>query len=194
MKTKITCQLILAAGIAFLSSYLLTILLLFISYYLHEFGHILFGFIYNLRLDGTISKYNISNWVTFQPFPFVNVPQQTQILSGKDSLFMAFGGMITVVCCMFMISYVIYRKYEIKNKLIFLIPVFFAITGIIGNIVCGTDNIHKSPYPICDQFIILQSLPSNLVYLLMAILFFIIFPIVYEKLPLWRKNLQKEKA
>lgn len=127
---------------------ILLILYLFIHSSIHELGHIIFGFLNNLIRDGTITKFKI-NSVENPLFPFIKIPQQTQITNGKGSTSFIFGGMIFSVLIITIISLICYNLSKKKHWFLLIIPVL--IQEVFGNYFCGTDNLTNNPLPLCKE-------------------------------------------
>ena len=147
----------------YLKSYLLFVLLIisflasiFIysaSFYVHEGGHIAYGFLGNFIEDGTITKFSIENWIDAPILKFIKLPQRTKIIEGTGSANFALGGIIMVILVSLFFALSYYRLSKSKNKkYVFLIPIIFAIHEISGNLICGTDNFTGLPLSICGSF------------------------------------------
>lgn len=123
-----------------------------LTFYIHEGGHMAFGFMNNLITSGTITKFNVTDWSLHPLFKFIKLPQRTAIVegTGNGSLNFVFGGIIT----MFLISaFVAYNGYKFsKRKLWFLLPMLVLATELTGNYFCGTDNLTSNTLPACEQF------------------------------------------
>ena len=165
----------------FLSILFSTFLGIFIyctSFYVHEAGHMVFGFLDNL-IKGRIAKFVITNWVDCPIFPFLKLPQQTRIVEGKTSLNFTFGGTIFTILIMFFISYCLYTKFKNQNKkYIFLFPLLFFIHEILGNFLCGTDNLYSRAYPVCNGNPIITYTIKSIPYLLAIPIFILIYPYI----------------
>jgi hypothetical protein len=122
-------------------------------------------------------------------FPVLSVPQSVSTI-GQLSLLQILGGMIFVVILMAFLGYCIYKTFDFKYKwTIFLIPIFFLISEIFVNFVCGSDNLSRTPYPVCQNTIVwifVQSTP----FLLILIIGVIAFPNIYSKIPQWLNSVE----
>lgn len=140
--------------ILFIISFLISLFVYGGSFYIHEGGHIAYGFLGNFIEDGTIAKFSIENWIDMPLFSFIKLPQRTKIIEGNPSLNFVFGGIITIILISSFLAISYYKKSKNKNKkYVFLIPVIFAIHEISGNFICGTDNALGSPLELCNPFI-----------------------------------------
>jgi len=141
-KVLIKISIMIIAGYFFLSIF-------FLSYYVHEGGHILFGQLNNLILEGKLSKIVISNWINYPLIPFLKLPQQTRILEGKGSLNFIFGGIFLSILISIFVAWIGYKQS--KDKLWFLLPLPIITHEIFGNYFCGTDNLQNNPLAICQE-------------------------------------------
>jgi len=160
---------------------LLTIVVLelfFFTYYIHEFGHMVFGFFDGL-FHGEVYKIVISNWIPHPHIPFIKLPQQTQIIDGKNSLNFIFGASILNSLIFSAVSLIGYRRT--KNPFWFLIA--FSIIGfeIFGNFLCGTDNLRNGPREFC------QNLPRGEIEVALALIFAIAITILISKTNYYQK-------
>jgi hypothetical protein len=134
-------------------SFLASIFVYSASFYVHEGGHITYGFLGNFIEDGTITKFTIENWVDAPILKFIKLPQRTKIIEGTGSANFALGGVIMVILVSIFFAFSYYKLSKSKNKkYVFLIPIVFAIHEISGNIICGTDNFIGLPLSICGSF------------------------------------------
>ena len=163
--------------IALLFGFVLGILVYCLSFYVHEGGHIIYGFTDNLIHNGTIAKFNITSWIKCPVFSF-ELPQQTTIIKGRPSLNLALGGPIITILFISFLSLMLYKNLKIKNKkAILLFPLIFLIHEFFGNFLCGTDNIMHAPHPICEGNLFFDIIIKSIPYLLAIPLFFIIYPL-----------------
>jgi len=130
----------------FMFLFVLFLWFFFFIYYIHETGHILFGFGGGL-IKGEINSFSIENWINHPLTPFIPLPQQTKIINEKGSLNFIFGGPVFNIIVFFGLSWLGYRLS--KNKLWFLLFISIALFEISGNIICGTDNFYGKPLSIC---------------------------------------------
>jgi hypothetical protein len=134
-------------------SFLTSIFLYSASFYVHEGGHIAYGFLGNFIEDGSITKFTIENWIEAPILKFIKLPQRTKIVEGTGSANFALGGVIMVILVSTFFAFSYYRLSKSKNKkYVFLIPIIFAIHEISGNVLCGTDNFTSLPLSICGPF------------------------------------------
>lgn len=156
------------------------------SFYIHESGHIIFGFTDNLLLHGKIAKFTISSWVVFPLTPF-KIPQQARIIDGTSSWSFTFGGIMFTILVMTSISYYFYNKSINKNKkYVFIIPIIFLIHEIIGNFLCGTDNLYTKEYAICYKNQIINYIIKSIPFLLAVPLLLLIYSYIKE-VPYFKK-------
>ena len=122
--------------------------LFFFLYYVHETGHIVFGFADGL-VKGKITTFTISSWVNYPFFHFLKLPQQTKIVNGLPSLNFVMGGPIFTILVFLGLSLFAYLRS--KNSLWFLLFFSIALFEISGNVICGTDNFTGSPLSVCNH-------------------------------------------
>lgn len=120
----------------------------FFTNYIHESGHILFGFGNDLIL-GKISSFAITSHVGHPFFPFIPLPQQTKALSGIPSLNFAMGGPAFSIIIFLGISWLAYMRSG--RKFWFLLFLAILIFEVSGNIICGTDNFFSNPLSVCNH-------------------------------------------
>ncbi|MDD1674369.1 MAG: hypothetical protein LUQ13_01865 [Methanomicrobiales archaeon] len=143
---------LIAFDIALILGAFLSYLSIFVSFWFHEFGHILYGFLNNLLLRGMISRFTVTNWVDFPPFPFLKAPQQVTIVDGDPSLNFALGGILFVILVWAAISLTVYHTSgDTHRTWVFVVPLVFSLMEILGNFLCGTDNLSGVPQPICEM-------------------------------------------
>lgn len=136
-------------GITIIFAYF-SLFLFFLGYYIHEFGHILFGMGNRLLLGEKLSGIVISNWISHPLTPFLKIPQQTRILNGNGSVNFILGGIILSILFWIFFSWVLYKGS--KQKISLLIPLLIFIGEITGNYFCGTDNLTNNPLASCNNF------------------------------------------
>lgn len=122
------------------------LIIFFFDYYVHESGHILFGFTDGL-LRGHIDVFTIGNWIKHPLIQFILLPQQTKLIRGIPSLNFIFGGPLFNMLVFLGISLLGYVRSG--KKAWFLLFVSICLFEISGNIICGTDNFYASPLSVC---------------------------------------------
>lgn len=115
--------------------------------YIHETGHIIFGF-GNGLLIGKVTHFSISSWMPHPSFKFIFFPQQTKILDGVGSANFALGGPMFMILIFLGISLFAYLRS--KNPLWFLLFFSIVLFEISGNVICGTDNLTGNPLLSCN--------------------------------------------
>jgi hypothetical protein len=123
-------------------------------FYIHEFGHILFGMFGNFITQGKISSITNISFINL-PIPFPNliifsipVPISVVITPDPDPFWIALAGIISVSFVTSIVGYYLYKKANKKEKkLIIILVVFVIIYEIVSNFLCGTDNFSHSYYP-----------------------------------------------
>lgn len=164
---------------SFFISCLSAILIGYAYYYVHEAGHWIFGFIYNLIVYGIIAEFKITSWKD-TAISFLKIPQQTSIIKGNPSFFLTFGGIFFGVFIVSIIAYMIYYRIKRKNKIfVVIIPIIFVIFEIVGNFLCGTDNYlgNGNSLVSCSDNI-LGIIRDYILVLLIIPAFYIIYPSV----------------
>jgi hypothetical protein len=158
-------------GVALLF-FILFLSLFFFTFYLHEAGHVIFGFSNDL-LQGKISSFAITSHVNHPFLPFIHLPQQTRALSGVSSLNFAMGGPIFNILIFLGISFIAFQRSG--KKFWFLLFLSVLVFEVSGNIVCGTDNFVGNPLSICNhqldlviQLLSTALFASTLTYALMS--------------------------
>ncbi len=120
----------------------------FFMFYIHELGHMLFGFLDGL-LKGQINSFTITHWERHPLLQLFWIPQQTMIIQGQGSANFAMGGPFMMMLIAGYLSWVGY--FRSKDKRWLLIFISIALFEISGNIICGTDNFYSSPLSICNH-------------------------------------------
>jgi len=159
---------IITLVISGIMAFYLALLIYCFSFYIHESGHILFGFI------GSVLKGKIPEFIlTWNPCPCLGFlkPIKTFIMDGEPSLLFALGGPIFSMCFWFITSFVLYKNLNRKAYLWFF--VIFAIHELVGNVLCGTDNVIT---------IFEENAICFLVHLTIPALVILVFVIVFEYL------------
>jgi len=124
-------------------------------FYIHEFGHVIFGVTGNLFMHMKIGQFQFTNWVNW-PFPFpglnpvlfsIIVPVQTGISPNPGAWWTAFGGIITVSCLTIIAGYFFYRILRgIEKTIVIFLMSIIIIYQIFSNYFCGTDHLTQSYY------------------------------------------------
>ncbi len=136
--------------ISLIAALLISAVIITATYYIHEGGHILFGYIGNI-LHNSESSFNISNWVNHPIIPYIKVPQQTTILKGYNTLDFVIGGMLLDIVVFSIIAIIIYKHSKPqKKKFIILILLSIIFYELVGNFLCGTDNHTGKPLTDCS--------------------------------------------
>ena len=163
--------------LSFLVALVLGPLLYCLSFYIHEFGHIAYGFFDYLISTGKIADIGISNWINCSFLPVLKIPQQTRTVDDYASLSFALGGIIMTLLFFSVFSYYYFKKSKNPNKkAVFLIPLIFALNEIFGNFLCGTDNLFGKPYPICQTIPIIDFIIKPIPFLLIIPFFILLIP------------------
>ncbi|MAG38685.1 hypothetical protein CMO90_01225 [Candidatus Woesearchaeota archaeon] len=166
--------------ILFIISFLISLFVYGGSFYIHEGGHIAYGFLGNLIEDGTITKFSIENWIDMPLFSFIKLPQRTKIIEGNPSLNFALGGIITIILMSTFLAILYYKKSKNKNKkYVFLLPIIFTIHEISGNFICGTDNITGNPLDLCNPFF--GFLTKSIIWMLVGVFMLLFYYKFQEK-------------
>lgn len=136
----------------------ISILLLFIFLsiffflpYIHESGHVIFGYLNNLLFLGKTGSFQISNWMQHPFFKMFSFPQQTKPGLGDGSANFVIGGPALMMCLFLVLSSLGY--FRSKRKVWFILFLSIAIFEVYGDIICGTDNFINNPLSICISFI-----------------------------------------
>ena len=147
-------KLFLLSLICFTFSYLMLVL----SFYLHEGGHIVGNFFDSLVIKREWIVPHFYNWVEIPPFG-LKAPQSTYM--EHMSILSFFGGIFITSLLAILLTY-LYLKFSKKNykKVSLLILLVFLFHEIIGNFLCGTDNFRLSPHKICNNSFFLQEMSS----------------------------------
>ncbi|MDD1677150.1 MAG: hypothetical protein LUQ40_05385 [Methanomicrobiales archaeon] len=141
---------LIAFDMALILGMLLIYMSIYVTFWFHESGHILYGFLNNLLFHGSISRFTVTNWVDFPPFPFLKAPQQVTITDGDPSLNFALGGILFVILAWAAISLAIFRtSRNVHRPWIFTVPIMFSLMEVLGNFFCGTDNLSGVPQSFC---------------------------------------------
>jgi hypothetical protein len=169
--------LILAATLlTFAAAYLIILLIDIPHFYLHEGGHMAYGFFDN-KLHGRSSEFSITSWKEYPLFSFIKVPQQTTMLEGKPSLNYALGGIFAVILVSLLISFGL-CKYT-KRNIFLAFPPLFVYYEVVGNFICGTDNPHSVPYALCGYISSWWVYPYFLVFLFLVA--HLLYPSIYKR-------------
>ena len=137
-----------AIGIFFVSFCIFLGIFFLITNYIHETGHMVFGFADGL-IKGNVTTFTISSWINHPFLHLPILPQQTKIVNGTPSLNFAMGGPIFMILLFLGLSLFAYARS--RNKLWFLLFISILIFEVSGNIICGTDNPLGNPLSICNH-------------------------------------------
>lgn len=168
----------------------IAIISIYLSFIIHEFGHILFGSVYSFFKFGSFPKIGIVNWIDVPLIPF-KLPQQVKMFEGTPTIFYVEGGILFVVLFWIVISSIIYYNINSKYRIsIFIVPVLFFINEVLGNFFCGTDNPWTQPTSFCQAHstIINQILPW-IPYLWFIPITLICYPTIIENVERYRNYL-----
>src|SRR3989344_3363234 len=174
-----------------LESYVITLglsifiapLIFFLSFYVHEGGHMIYAILDNLLIYRRFPEIIISNWVDAPIFSFSKLPQQTMILNGRFSLNFALGGIIFTLFVSIFLSYIFYKYSKNENKKwIFSFPVLFLLHDIAGNYICGTDNPTSLPLILCGHSQIFHNTTIAIPFLMMIPTTIILLPYIQHGL------------
>jgi len=143
--------------IAFSGAIALAIPTYCVYFYIHEAGHMIFGYFGSLIVSGQAASFNVTNWIEFPGLEFIKLPQQTKMTQGQPTLFFTYGGVVFIVAMVSLLSYFILRRLSGNGRaMIFFYPVFFSVHELIGNVVCGSDNPSGHALNACNQYPIFQ--------------------------------------
>ncbi|MFH1365592.1 MAG: hypothetical protein ABIH28_03345 [archaeon] len=148
LKRNRIANLIFETGIFLLLVVFFMALFLLVTPYIHETGHVIFGFLDGLP-RGTINQFTISVWKPYPFLEFIKTPQQTKITSGQSSFNFALGGPIFSILVFFGLSLFGYLRSKDKKWFFLFFSVF--VFEISGNIICGTDNFIQDSLSICNK-------------------------------------------
>lgn len=138
------------SGIFIVSFCIFLAIFFLIEHYIHETGHIMFGFADNLLLKGKLTHFSISSWVPHPIIRFISLPQQTKIIENNyGSVNFMLGGPTFTMLVFFVISLLAYLRS--KNPLWFILFFSIVLFEISGNVICGTDNLSGNPLPTCNH-------------------------------------------
>lgn len=173
--------------LSFILSFLISIIIgpfiYCLSFYAHEAGHIIFGFLDNLITEGILAKFQIVEWVKCNCLITFQLPQRNKIIYGKPSVSYAIGGIIFTILVSTLFSFYYFKKSKNKNKkFIFMVPALLIINEFLGNFICGTDNFLHNPYSICQKYIILNYAVRLIPVLLIIPAFLLFYPYVKNKI------------
>lgn len=173
-------------ALTFFASTILSMLVIVAYYWIHEFGHMIFGFFYNLAL-GKIASFHITSWVDLPFFGLIlKVPQQTTIINGVSSAFFVYGGIIFGLSVMYAVSFYLFKKVNNRGKIIIaFMQLVFILFEVVGNYLCGTDNYAHTMLIDCSYA---QLIPENMIFLLLIPTMFLIFNKVDSAYMKWLKS------
>jgi hypothetical protein len=150
--------------IVVLLSFILVFVLFVVSYYyIHEGGHMFFGMLSSLLVNGRFPHFIITSWMYIDGIP---IPQQTTIIDGVISPIYILGGVLTVTLLALLLC-----RHLLKYKGINKIAVG-SLTGVvilnewISNYFCGTDNFTQNILPICKNNTSIDFLQKTLMFLI----------------------------
>jgi hypothetical protein len=156
-------------------------LLLCLSNYLHESGHILYGVYGTWAQNGTFGVIKITNWMSCPFLPCLMIPQQTGMVEGVNTYAFVFGGTVVTLSVIFISSIWFYLVSKNRNKtFVFLFPALFLIQELVGNFLCGTDNFFGQPHVICENNPLVPWVLGFIPFLLGVPVFAIIWPATRE--------------
>lgn len=185
IKIRFVVENVLFSIIATSTAYIASVILLCFSFYVHEFGHILFGFIDNiLHLKFALPR--ISNYVNCTILP---VPQQTINIS--PSLMFALGGVAFAILFFLTVAHYFSKKLKKYTVFFYLVAFTFVIREIFGNIIFGTDNFIGKPLLEANAYPLLSSITESMFGIRILIISVIIILILREKVP-YKKVLKRK--
>ena len=155
---------LLAYIIAIIPAYIIVSVLVSLELFIHEFGHITFGFLTNL-LHGYEGSFYFSNMIQHPLIPFIHLPQQTTTTGPVTGSYI-FGGVLLMIVIWWFVSSHLFKKT--KDRSYYLLFIIFLLFELSGNLICGTDNLTGKPLGLCIPLI--KNLPTYLMYIL--IIFF----------------------
>ena len=144
-------SLVVIAAISGAISFFIGIFFYSISFIIHEYGHIIGGYIGSIIFDIDSPVMTINNTIPCPLFPLIRLPQSIH-LAGIPTSYFIFGGSIAVILTMYIIAILIFSYLKIPrfNWLILTLPLIFFFSEIFGNILCGTDNLQNAPIIHCN--------------------------------------------
>lgn len=145
---------VVIASFSLLVAIIVTSLLVAASFYVHEAGHIA-GCAFGSFVNGWEGSCAVSNYteVTIFGEMKVSVPQQTAIY-GKVSKIMALTGPVLSILFFVSLTAGVVRKFGVKERMIWAVPIIFTMREIGGNVICGTDNSLGIPQEFCAGTIV----------------------------------------
>ena len=154
-------------------------------HYIHEVGHMVFGFADGL-IKGNVTTFTITSWVNHPFLKLPILPQQTKVVNGTGSLNFAIGGPIFSILVFLGLSLFAYMRSG--RKLWFLLFISILIFEVSGNIICGTDNLFGNPLSVCNH-----QLDLYLQYISIALFSGTFSYFIAERLSKKYFNMQKSK-
>jgi hypothetical protein len=136
--------------------------LIWASFYVHEGGHMLYGYI-DGRITGHHNQFRISNWETMRIFGVpLPVPQQTRQVAGTLSVGFILGGPLLVVVVAGAACALSFAKT--RRKAIWLVFAGFYLQELLGNVFCGTDHVWPGHLAACttNPFLLHWDIPAQL--------------------------------
>lgn len=155
----------------------LTIGAVSVNMVVHEIGHVSLGSIEGL-LYGQPRSFYISNYVNMSiGFIDFKVPQETTIVGAKGGLLFIFGGIILSLLFWGWVGLFLYKK---TKKFVYpsLLFVIFLMRELLGNYMCGTDNLSGSKLVVCVSLI--DWVRYNILFLLFPLFFLMLYPFVHN--------------
>ena len=172
---------LLRACSASVATVIILMLLAYLSFAVHELGHVFFGSIGSYLNTGEIPAFATSAWDNCTGLDFIKCPQQVKwvgggVLTGG----FAIGGVLLVILVALLVALSLYKRT--KNRLYLVFAVLFAVNQIAGNVVCGTDNFNGGqPYAVCNEWFI-SGIASLSMLAIVLLVFFIVNEQIDEKI------------
>jgi len=135
-------------GLSVVISFLITFSLMPLTGWIHEPGHMLFGYIGSI-LHGQTASFYISAWQDLGFIPLKIAPQQTTSIQGVLTGGFYLGGILLTLLVIWVIVYFVHKYTKLNKMGIMFIALGFTTHQIVGNLVCGTDNWVGDSLPIC---------------------------------------------
>jgi hypothetical protein len=142
---------VVIAAISAAISFFIGIFFYSLSFLIHEYGHIIGGYIGSIIFNIDSPYMAINNTIPCPLFPLIRLPQSVH-LSGTPTSYFIFGGSIAVILTMYIVAILIFSYLKIPrfNWLILTLPLIFLFSEIFGNTLCGTDNLQNAPIIQCN--------------------------------------------
>ena len=155
----------LTGSLLLLSIYIsgwITGFIMILNYYVHESGHILFGYLSNFLIFKMPHGLHWSAWGKLWGISF---PKQTTFDLIWENYLFIFGGPILFILFGLFLVYILKKRLNIQKKWlenVVFIPmiILYFVDGIVGNVFFGTDNwlmngtsvLAYSNHPVLDYF------------------------------------------